>query len=1721
MQSILKLGLGLWLCLSAGNTFSQLVTTGSNSVSANALVNMIIGSGVTFSNATYTGKPVAAGTFNGSNSNIGINSGVIITSGHINVAPGPNNNAGATYSNNGPNIPELETLAQSTTFDGAILEFDFVPQSNQISFRYVFASEEYNEYVCSEFNDAFAFFITGPGSTGAENLAMVPGTNIPVTINTINNGSVGALGAATNSPCELGNAAYFVGNASNTVQYDGFTTVLTASRSVIPCQTYHIRLMIADGADDIFDSAVFLEENSFSSDVFEITVSTPSNDSTIIEGCTDATITFSRPQASNQPLTINFTLGGTAQSGIDYTPLGNSVTIPPNLASVTLNIQSISDNLNEPTETIIINATTACGNVPAIIQLRDKPVLDIAAPNAAVCSGQTQAVLSASASGGLAPYTYSWNTGSTSASISVSPAVTTTYSVTATDQCGNTGTAQPMVIVGATPTASIGAPPFICSGVDATINYTGTAPPSATYIWNFDSPASVTSGSDQGPYQVSWETSGLKTISLQVIQNGCSTNVVTAQVMVNPTPTAEMVVDPLVCAGQNATITYTGTGTDTGGYGWGFPGGVIITGGRRGPFEIRWDSVGVFGITLTVTENGCTSPGAEIFVTVQPTPSSDFTVESPVCVGEASTIAYDGDAASTATYNWNFSGGTILSGSGTGPFEVQWNSAGTKNVMLSVIENGCTSNITSHNVVVHGIPQASFSVGTPVCEGQSTNVNYTGSSGNNAQYAWNFGTATVVNGSGQGPYQVQWNTAGTYPVSLTVSRNGCTSPPFSAQVQVLPIPQAQFTLESPVCVGEASTIYANGNSSSGMQFTWDFNGGQVLSGMQAGPYEVYWQNAGTKTVTLTLTSAQGCPSLPLQQTIVVNPTPTAVFTAETPICLNETSTLTYTGSAGSNASFSWNLNGGTALNGGGAGPIEAQWATPGIKTIILQVEENGCVSLPHQQQVNVRPIPTGYFTVQSPVCAFENTSIAYAGNAQANAQFVWDFDNGNLVSGSGAGPLQIFWESAGSKSVSLYVTENGCTSIEEVEVVLVNPIPTASFNLSGPVCIGGTSEVVYMGDAFASAQFVWDFDDANVLSGTGNGPYVLEWNTLGAKTVTLYLTQAGCTTPPTSHSIDVFPIPDAFFTVDERVCTGSPVTLNYTGQAGLQGNYSWSVDGGIILSGSGQGPIEVMWNTPGNKTIGLQVVENGCVSPPENGTVEVVPYPTSDFVASPLVCEGLNSTVTFTGVAMPLADFDWDFGGATVISGSGAGPYAVTWQVPGPQVITLNISQWGCAAPESQVELNVAPSPVPNAGDDSGGCPGDTVALGGAYTPSYTYQWLPSTGLNNATIANPQLILTNTSGQLQMQSYEVITTLGNCSVRDTVNVMVETMPVATFEVPNGQCLNGNSFSFSAQGNYDSDATYSWEFESSTSVQQSSLSAPSGIAYNQAGVYSVRLRVNTWGCSSPEFVDSIEVYAMPQAQFAANVLEGCPPLTPIFNNTSQGNGPLSFLWDMGDGHQYSQLNPQHSFESPGQHTVSLTVTSAEGCSTRYDAHALVNVYPVPTAGFTVNPQTLGTAHPLASVHDNSIGATYWEYNLGDGTAQTVPDFTHNYLFAGEYRITQVVTNDLGCKDYAEYQLKVEEEMTFYLPNAFTPNEDGDNEIFKCYGLNINEFRMEIYDRWGELVYLSRDIDEGWNGRLFNSMEQPVSQMDVYAVVVYVRDTQDPKIRRVDHRVTLVK
>ena len=235
--------------------------------------NVLLGGNITVENIQFTGHSEGgiAGFSNGENSNIGLSSGILLTTGPSEVAIGPNDDDEAGENVTGGGYLPLDELAGATTEDAAILEFDFTPEQGNIEFRYIFASEEYPEYVCSRFNDAFGFFISGPNPVGGsytqQNIALIEGTILPVTINSVNGGIIGDNG--NSGDCiSLEHSDLFVNNpegVNTTVQYDGFTVVLTARANVVPGQTYHITIAVADASDGALDSGVFLEAGSFSS----------------------------------------------------------------------------------------------------------------------------------------------------------------------------------------------------------------------------------------------------------------------------------------------------------------------------------------------------------------------------------------------------------------------------------------------------------------------------------------------------------------------------------------------------------------------------------------------------------------------------------------------------------------------------------------------------------------------------------------------------------------------------------------------------------------------------------------------------------------------------------------------------------------------------------------------------------------------------------------------------------------------------------------------------------------------------------------------------------------------------------------------------------------------------------------------------------------------------------------------------------------------------------------------------------------------------------------------------------------------------------------------------------------------------------------------------------------------------------------------------------------
>jgi gliding motility-associated-like protein len=426
---------------------------------AQLVQNMLAGQGVQISNVQFNGAPgntinEQIGKFIGTASNIGIDSGLVLCTGDIQLAVGPNNAEGTTLGGNnfGASDPDLDILATNTTNDRAVLEFDFIPAGNDITFRYVFGSEEYNEYVCSGFNDVFGFFISGPGFNGpfqlqAENIAIIPNTSTPVAINTINNGTAGFAGdpatCAAIDPLWNTHTALYVDNAGGTsVQFDGFTVVMEA-KAVVQCnETYHLKLALADAGDAAFDSGVFLEAGSLQSEALEISAITTTGDTLMVEGCNSAIYVFNRPTA-NDTAFIDIGVFGTATMGVDYSNIPSQILMPPGVFSDTVSITSNFDFIPEGTETITlaIYFSNACDgdSATASLYLLDYDSLQVDLfEDTVICSvNGEQASLYVNVSGGLPDYLYTWtNLTDTVDSVVVSPPTDTEYYVTVLDACG-------------------------------------------------------------------------------------------------------------------------------------------------------------------------------------------------------------------------------------------------------------------------------------------------------------------------------------------------------------------------------------------------------------------------------------------------------------------------------------------------------------------------------------------------------------------------------------------------------------------------------------------------------------------------------------------------------------------------------------------------------------------------------------------------------------------------------------------------------------------------------------------------------------------------------------------------------------------------------------------------------------------------------------------------------------------------------------------------------------------------------------------------------------------------------------------------------------------------------------------------------------------------------------------------------------------------------------
>lgn len=1228
-------------------TFSQLVV--DNTVAATQLINDLVGTGVGVSGVTINCANGAYARYSsGSTTNIGFDKGVLLTtSADANSAKGPNNTSSFGTSTTGsastPFDFDLRTITLGTQYDLCAVEFDFVPFCNKISLNYVFASEEYPEFVCSQFNDVFGFFITGPNPSGAAysgfNIATVPGTSTPVAINTINPGRPGTRGGDCTKPGEtLNDSIYYVNNnfqfnPPTTIQYDGFTVPMTATADVVPCQTYHFKLAIADISDGIYDSGVFFEAAGFNCNL-SVDVA-PSNQ-----------ICFGD--------SVKLTATGITGNNFTWTP------------AIGLNTNVGSTVTASPPVTTIYQVT---GTNPGGCQLSTSVTVNVngkqisaSAANPVMCVG---AGTTLSASGSL---NYTWSPGGqTGSSILVNPGSATTYTVIGTDAFGCKSTTTASVSIA--PPLNInttGSSNPTCSTSNGSVNVNVTSgTPSYTYSWS----GGVSVVTNAGANTLTGLTAGDYTITV-TDGSGCASTSIVASLSTTPAVAAAASPTAATCSFNNGSITATPSGGN----------GSFSFSWNNGPNTQTNPGLGVGSYTVTITDGvGCTATSSASINNIAG-PVAGIASLSPVsCNGNSNGAITASTSGGTAgfTFNWGPGGQTTqtITGLGAGIYTVTITDA---NNCIST----ATAQITQPTALTSSISQ-STNVSCKSGANGSASIAPVGGTPNYT-YTWlpTGGATDVAAGLG----------AGSYSVTVT-DANSCTT---SAQVSI-----TEPTLLVPTTSSVASTcgksdgivtVSATGGSPV-YTYSWNTAAGQTASGLPAGSY------------TATVTDAKGCSQVVIETVNNAGAASVTISGSTNATCYGgNNGSANATASGGSGAlTYSWSnaASGVTSISGLTAGSYtlsvtdangclassnvkitEPQLIVPSViaKTNASCNSTNGAVSISIAGG-------TGTYSV-----TWSSGAVGLTASNLAPGNYIVTVKDANLCSVTASVPV-------GSISIPV-VTLAGASTIcigqsATLAATVTGGSPVYSYSWSN-TSVGGGTQIV---SPIVSTTYTLTITDATSCTATqtvavavnpalnvalsanvskvclgssitltanasgGNGIYSYSWLPGGSgssftitptssTTYTVQLTDA-CGTPTASAAIPLtVNLPPAVaIASDVTSGCGAPLCVKFTGTTSASCvNSNWNF--GDNDSSATTSPVHC-YNNTGSFSVSLKCTDaNGCsTTRVMSNMISVLVRPVADFSYTPSVLTKKDTLlVKFVNKSTGSSTWLWNFGDTTTLA---------------------------------------------------------------------------------------------------------------------------------------------------------------------------------------------------------------------------------------------------------------------------------------------------------------------------------------------------------------------------------------------------------------------------------------------------------------------------------------
>jgi gliding motility-associated-like protein len=653
-------------------------------------------------------------------------------------------------------------------------------------------------------------------------------------------------------------------------------------------------------------------------------------------------------------------------------------------------------------------------------------------------------------------------------------------------------------------------------------------------------------------------------------------------------------------------------------------------------------------------------------------------------------------------------------------------------------------------------------------------------------------------------------------------------------------------------------------------------------------------------------------------------------------------------------------------------------------------------------------------------------------------------------------PYSYNWQPGGKSSSTLYVHPSVTTTytltvkdatgfvMTDTAKVMVRQAPVVTVN-SDTICAGQVASFLASG----ADTYIWPsgFTTAGVNSATvkptSNATYVLTG------------TKGGCWDTASFHVV----IKTAFSVLvnNPELCAGDSVTLKASGAL----IYTW------LPSGSKTAAIHV---SPAITTIYTVIgtdLSGGCADTARS-TVTVNPLPVIT-VNSPVICSGEKAVFTANGAAT----YKWSAG----ITATGSGTATASPTSTTTYTVTGTSNHCSDSALFS-VTVNASPSVKAS---NAAICIGDTAKL--IASGATTYSWYPPQGLSSATNAVVFAYPVTTT------TYILTGVSNNCVDTAMVTVTVNSLPDMVVNSP--QICSGETAVLIANGA----TTYTWS-------PGTVYLAPGKVSTKPLATTSYTVTGTKAGCKDSA-IAMVTVHPSPIINFNGP-FEGCVPLTVGFINSS--SNATDYLWNFGDGSSSSLESPAHVYNQAGSFNVSLIAKNVT-CTDTLLKTAVVTVYTGSQAILKADKEVVFESDPNILFTDQSINAQNCWLDFGDGSAvKKGCDFIVDHMYAANkiYCAVLYTESDHQCKDTTEVCIEVKPETTFYVPNSFTLNGDGKNEIFKAFGTNITEFQMQIYNRWGELIFLSNELDKGWNGRYKNDEGAALVQQDVYVCKITYKD-----------------